>query len=45
MRFPRELVEEIRSRNDIVELIGSYGDYFYLEALMRNLNPNFRKYW
>ena len=24
MRFPRELVEEIRSRNDIVELIGSY---------------------
>ena len=24
MRVPRELVEEIRSRNDIVELIGSY---------------------
>ncbi len=24
MRFPRELIEEIRARNDIVELIGSY---------------------
>ena len=24
MRFPKELVEEIRSRNDIVELVGSY---------------------
>ena len=28
-----------------IEGIATYGDYFYLEALARQLNPNFRKYW
>ncbi len=28
-----------------IEGIATYGDFFYLEALARQLNPNFRKYW
>ena len=28
-----------------IDEIGLYGDFFYLEALARALNPNFKKYW
>lgn len=28
-----------------IDTISTYGDYFYLEALMRVLNPDWKKYW
>ena len=28
-----------------VEVCASYGDYFYLEALMRYVNPDWKRYW
>ncbi|MBO5369712.1 MAG: glycoside hydrolase family 88 protein [Clostridia bacterium] len=28
-----------------IEVCASYGDYFYLEALMRYINPDWKRYW